>query len=103
RIHAHALVAVDPPARLGINLLARRQNLLEDVAVTMKPDDPLVLQRGKAVHEEAGRAEEHVGDALLARKTIIQRPRRRQELMLAHLNRLPWLQVDREDMARAIA
>src|SRR6185437_3769119 len=94
-LHPHTLITIDPAPRLDIDLLAGTKYLLEDVAEAVQPDDTLVLGRGKAIDEEACRAKEHIGDAFLARKTVVQRARRRQELMLAHLNRLAGLQVNR--------
>src|SRR6185437_16758606 len=101
-LHPHTLIAIDPASRLDIDLLTGTKHLLEDVPKAVQPDDTLVLGRGKAIDEETCRAEEHIGDALLARKAVVQRTRRRQELMLAHLNRLAGLQVNREDMSGAI-
>src|SRR5437870_1763546 len=40
-LHRDALVAVDPTARLDVDLLALLEHLVEDVAVAAEPDDPL--------------------------------------------------------------
>src|SRR5579883_1703038 len=102
-IHTHALVAVDPAARLDIDLLARPQHLLEDVAVAVQPDDALVVRGRETIDEEAGRAEEHVGDALLAAEAIVDVAHGGEELVLAHLDRLARLEVNREDVPGAVA
>jgi len=56
RVHAHARVLVEPPARLDIDLLAGRQDLFEHIAIAMHPDDAVAIGL-ELVDEKAGRAD----------------------------------------------
>ncbi len=86
-LHVDALVAVDPAAGLDVDRLAGLERLLEDVAVAVQPDDALVVLRLEAVDEEAGPAEEHVGDALDPVEGVVDVGGRREELVLADEDR----------------
>src|ERR1035437_10249670 len=63
-LHPDLRVLVDPAARLDIELLARPEDLFEDVAVAVEPQRAASLAAGEGVDEEPGAAEEHVCDAL---------------------------------------
>ena len=58
RVHAHAAVAVDPSARLDVDLLAGGQHLVENVAVTVEPDHTLTGPGAELVDEKPGRAKD---------------------------------------------
>src|SRR5262249_55212690 len=103
RVHPHALVAVDPTSRLHVDLLAGGENFLEDVAVAVQPHHALRLCRGKAVHEEPGRAEKHVPDSLLAGEAVLQIARCRKVLVFTHLNGGAGAQMQREHVPGTVA
>ena len=44
-LHPHAGILVDPAARLDVDELARAQDLLEDVAVAVQPEDAAAPRR----------------------------------------------------------
>ena len=73
--------------------------LLEDVAVAVDPDDALAARAHELIDEEAA-AEHHVREALHAAVVVLDVLRGGQELVLAHLNPLPGLQVQGDHVAR---
>src|SRR5262249_28382939 len=101
--HLDRGILVEPAPRLDIDGFARRQYLLEDVAVAVQPEDAVAAACGEAVDEETGAAEEHGADASYALETVVDIARGREELVLAHLDLLAGAEMDGEDMSGSIA
>src|SRR5207302_4197979 len=102
-LHPNGLVALDPATGLDVDLLVWCQLFLEDVAVAVQPEDALLVRGAEAIDEEPGGTEEHVADALHPVEGVVEIAGRRQELVLSHEHRGPGRQVERKEMAGAIA
>src|SRR5271156_1654002 len=102
-IHPDTFIAEDPTSRLHIDLLTGGENFFKDVSVAVQPHHALRLCRGEPVHEEPGRTEQHVSDPLLAGVSILQIACGRQVLVLANLDRSAGPQMQRKDVAGAVA
>ena len=100
--HLHRVVAEQPAARLDVDRLAWLERLLEHVAVTVDPDDALVVAGEELIDEEAA-AVEHVGKALDAAVVVLDVARRREELVLADDDSLAGLKMQRSDVTRRVA
>src|SRR5580698_1899627 len=92
-VHPHRGLLVEPAARLDVDGLARRQRLLEHVAVAVQPQDAVAAVAVEFVDEEAGAAEQHVGDALEAGERVVDRVGGGEKLVLAHLQLAALRQV----------
>src|ERR1700722_14634369 len=102
-IHPDAFVAEDPTSRLHIDLLTGGENFFKNVSVAVQPHHALRLCRGEPGHEEPVRAEQHVSDPLLAGVAIFQIACGREILVLANLDRSAGPQMQRKDVAGAVA
>ena len=91
------MVAVDPAAGLDVDRLPRFELLLEQVAVTVDPDDALVVAGEELVDEETA-AVHDVGEPLDPAVVVLDAPGRGEELMLAHDDPLAGLKVQRRDV-----
>ena len=80
--HLDRVVAEQPAARLDVDRLAGLERLLEHVAVTVDPDDALVVAGEELIDEEAA-AVEHVGEALDPAVVVLDVAGRGEELVLA--------------------
>jgi hypothetical protein len=69
----------------------------------MHPDNAFPVEGMKVVDKEACAAQQHVGYALNARKRIVDAAGSGEELMLAHIDPFAAIEMDGEDMARAVA
>src|SRR5690348_12138469 len=102
-LHRDLTVAVDPTAGLDVDRLAGLEHLVEHVPVAVQPHDALAALGLEAIDEEAGAAEEHVRDAFHAIERVVDVRRGREELMLAHEERLSGQQMQRKDVPRVVA
>src|SRR5262249_52149888 len=103
RFHADRWVFVDPSAGLDVNSLARAERNFKDIAVTMQPENTVAVGSCKSVNEEARTTQKDVRDATHTSECEVDLIGRRQKLVLANIEALASLQVNREDMPDAIA
>src|SRR5580658_7979060 len=102
-LHGDARILVEPAAGFDIELLARSQSLLEDIAVAVQPDHPFGAGRPEFIDEKPGPAEQDITDAFVQFPGVINIGGRGEELMLADMQLLAMCQHHREDLADAVA
>ena len=101
-LHLDRMVAKQPPPWLDVDRLPRLEGLLEHVAVSMDPDHALVIAGEELVDPEAT-AVEHVREALDAAVVVLDAAGGGEELVLAHDDPLPRLQMQRDDVTGRVA
>src|SRR5579883_743621 len=101
--HLHRGVFPQPGARLDVQRLARGQHLLEDVAVAVQQHHSLPAARRELVDEQARAAEQDVGRALHKGEAVVDVAGSDKELVFAHLNHLPRLQAQGDDLSHGVA
>ena len=100
--HLHRVVAEQPASGLDVDRLPRLERLLEHVAVSVDPDDALVIAGEELVDPEAA-AVEHVREALDPAVVVLDAAGGGQELMLAHDDPLTRLEMQRDDVTGRVA
>src|SRR5438874_2151059 len=91
--HLHRWVFPEPGAWLNVERFPWRQHFLKNIAITVQQDHALTVRSRELVNEQTRATEENVRCTFLESKTVINIASRDQELMLAHLNHLAWLQA----------
>ncbi len=100
--HLDRVVAEQPAPGLDVDRLPRLERLLEHVAIAMDPDDALLIAGEELIDPEAA-AVEHVGEALDAAVVVLDATGGGEELVLAHDDALPRLQMQRDDVTGRVA
>jgi len=98
--HFHTRLLVQPSARLDVDLFARAECLLEHVAISVQPQDAIGI-RG-LVDKEARSSEDDVRHAFHPLEGVVDVAGGGEELVLARVQLLALLQVDRGDMPGAV-
>ena len=103
RFHPDRTVFVDPAAGLNINLFAGSQRHLENVPVSVHPHNAFVALHGKMVNEKPSPAHQHIGNAFYPREGVFDAAGGGEKLVFPHLDSFAAVQMDSENVSRAIA
>jgi hypothetical protein len=84
-----------------MSIVSRIEVLLENVAVSVNPHNPLLIGGEELIYEETA-AIHHVGEALDPAVVVLNPTCRGEELVLAHDDAIPRLEMERGDVARSV-